>query len=81
MQPHRFPSTPAVAGLNPMSPTDILDFWFSQRLQPPWFRSTMELDTEIRQRFGRFPHRNAAFDRETTAEELAWLNSAEDFSG
>jgi len=27
------------------------------------------------QRFGRFPHRNAKFGRETTAEETEWLNS------
>lgn len=28
---------------------------------------------EIIERFGRFPHRNAALERETTAEELAFL--------
>ena len=34
-----------------VSPQDILDFWFSQRLQPHWFSSTSAIDDEIRTRF------------------------------
>lgn len=34
-----------------LSATDILDFWFSERVKPLWFRSTPEFDAEIRQRF------------------------------
>ncbi len=30
---------------------EILDFWFSDRLRPQWFKSTPELDSEIRERF------------------------------
>ncbi len=30
---------------------EILDFWFSERLRPLWFRATPELDAEIRERF------------------------------
>lgn len=30
---------------------------------------------EIVRRFGRFPHRNAVLDRQSTAEETAWLDS------
>lgn len=32
-------------------------------------------------RFGRFPHRNKILGRESTAEELAYLNSEEAFTG
>ncbi len=35
----------------------------------------------IVQRFGRFPHRNAILGRSSTAEEAAWLASAEAFHG
>lgn len=37
--------------MSPVSPQDILDFWFSPRLQPHWFNSTRELDREIAARF------------------------------
>ena len=36
---------------------------------------------EIIQRFGRFPHRNALLERESTPEELAWLASEQAFHG
>lgn len=35
----------------------------------------------IIERFGRFPHRNAILDRESTSQERAWLNSKEAFHG
>lgn len=35
----------------------------------------------IVQRFGRFPHRNAALERESTPAELEYLNSKEAFKG
>ena len=35
----------------------------------------------IIRRFGRFPHRNAILGRESTPEELAYLNSEEAFKG
>lgn len=35
----------------------------------------------IVERFGRFPHRNAILGRESTAEELVWLESSEAFKG
>ncbi len=34
-----------------------------------------EMHRDLIARFGRFPHRNAAFGRETTAEEQAYLDS------
>ena len=36
---------------------------------------------DIVQRFGRFPHRNAILGRESTEEELSYLNSPEAFTG
>lgn len=35
----------------------------------------------IVQRFGRFPHRNAHLGRQSTEDEIAWLNSKEAFTG
>lgn len=35
----------------------------------------------IVERFGRFPHRNAILGRDSTEDELAWLNSKEAFLG
>lgn len=36
---------------------------------------------EVVRRFGRFPHRNAILGRESSEDELAYLNSAEGFQG
>ncbi len=36
---------------------------------------------DIVKRFGRFPHRNALLGRETTSEEIEYLNSKEAFTG
>jgi uncharacterized protein (DUF924 family) len=36
---------------------------------------------EIVRQFGRFPHRNAALGRVSTADEIAYLNSKEAFTG
>jgi uncharacterized protein (DUF924 family) len=36
---------------------------------------------EIVRRFGRFPHRNTALGRVSTADEIAYLNSKEAFTG
>jgi uncharacterized protein (DUF924 family) len=36
-----------------MTPEEILDYWFSPRLQRHWFASTPELDAEIRQRYAK----------------------------
>lgn len=34
-----------------VSPQDILDFWYSERVQKLWFVSTPEFDEEIREKF------------------------------
>ena len=36
---------------------------------------------DIVQRFGRFPHRNAILGRDSSAEEIAWLDSPDGFKG
>ncbi|MCK5649648.1 MAG: DUF924 domain-containing protein [Gammaproteobacteria bacterium] len=34
-----------------ITPAVILDYWYSERIKKHWFRSTPELDTEIRDKF------------------------------
>ncbi len=34
-----------------ITPQSILEFWFSERVRPLWFRSTPEFDEEVRERF------------------------------
>lgn len=34
-----------------ITPDTILDYWYSERIKKHWFRSTPELDTEIRDKF------------------------------
>lgn len=35
-----------------LASTDVLDFWFSDRVRPLWFNGNADFDEEIRQRFG-----------------------------
>ena len=53
------------------SHTDILDFWFSDRIRKHWFSSTPALDQEIKKRFEPFWEKAAA------SELDAWRESAE----
>ncbi len=34
-----------------MTPEDVIDYWFSERIRKHWFSSTPEIDREIRDRF------------------------------
>ena len=47
----------------------------------PFLQRQLDVDlpshTEVLRRFGRYPHRNAHFGRETTDAERAWLDSEE----
>jgi uncharacterized protein (DUF924 family) len=52
---------------------DIIDFWFSDRVRKMWWSKDKVFDEEIRIRFGRYPHRNKIFGRESTPEEAAFL--------
>lgn len=33
---------------DPVTPNDILEFWYSEKMRPGWFASTPELDAQIR---------------------------------
>jgi uncharacterized protein (DUF924 family) len=33
------------------TPDDVLNFWFSERVEPLWFKKSAEFDREIKQRF------------------------------
>jgi uncharacterized protein (DUF924 family) len=33
------------------TPDDVLNFWFSERVKPLWFKKSDEFDREIKQRF------------------------------
>ena len=35
----------------PVDSSDVLDFWFSERVKPLWFKKKDEFDREIKQRF------------------------------
>ena len=61
---------------------DIVTFWLSDSRDGPdrasarrdwWYRGGPVVDEEIRARFGRFPHRNAVFGRDSTTEERAYM--------
>ena len=47
--PFKFRSKPA---RSKGSPIEVLEFWFSERCRPLWFRSQRRFDDEIRERFG-----------------------------
>ena len=34
-----------------ITPEDVIDFWFSERVKPFWFKKSPEFDREIKQRF------------------------------
>ena len=69
----------------------ILDYWFNGlddqcAIDPEaptvkrWFLGDEETDREIRERFGRFPHRNAILGRRSTPEEAEFLKRPDSFS-
>ena len=33
------------------TPDDVLNFWFSERVKPLWFKKSADFDREIKQRF------------------------------
>ncbi len=62
---------------------DLADQHLSVELSAPYgeeFLKYAEIHRDIIERFGRFPHRNPALGRETTAEEKAFLDEG-GFSG
>ncbi len=56
-----------------MDPKDVLAFWFADGMQKRWFRSTPELDEQIRTRFESLWHRaaNGEYDHWSASAEGA----------
>jgi uncharacterized protein (DUF924 family) len=54
-----------------MTPEEIIDYWYSERLQRHWFASTPELDAEIHQRYA------GLWERAAWGELDGWQESAE----
>ncbi|HHJ19996.1 MAG TPA: DUF924 family protein, partial [Gammaproteobacteria bacterium] len=51
-----------------LTKTDILDFWFSERVSKFWFRSTDEFDTELRMKYSPVLEDAVAGKRQAWAE-------------
>ena len=54
-----------------MNPQDIIDFWYSSNMKAAWFKSTAELDDEIKLRF------EAVWQSASQYELDAWMASPE----
>lgn len=52
-------------------PQHIIEFWFSENVRKQWFRSTSELDDEIRNRF------ESVWIKASKGELDAWMSSGE----
>ena len=52
---------------------EVLEFWFEDLSPDDWFGGGDAIDDRIRERFGRFPHRNVALGRVSTPEEIEFL--------
>jgi uncharacterized protein (DUF924 family) len=57
--------------LDTASARQILDFWFSEKVEPDWFRVNPALDQQIKQRFGDL------YELARAGELSAWLESGE----
>ena len=55
---------------DPVTPADILDFWFNALKPAQWFRASAELDARIRERFG------AAHLAASRCETFPWRDTA-----
>ncbi|MBT8429851.1 MAG: DUF924 domain-containing protein [Gammaproteobacteria bacterium] len=54
-----------------MAPHDIIDYWFAEPMRKHWFRSTPDLDTQIRVRF------EAVWRQAAGGELSAWMRTAQ----
>ena len=54
-----------------LTKTDILDFWFSERVSKFWFRSTDEFDTELRMKY------SPVLEDAVAGKRQAWAETAE----
>ena len=55
----------------PIQPDDILSYWYSEQISPFWFRSTDEIDLQIRDKF------YASWLQAKAGELDDWLNTAQ----
>ena len=46
----------------------VLAFWFQELSPAQWFKKDAQIDQQIIDRFGRYPHRNAVLGRASTPE-------------
>lgn len=56
---------------NSITPSDILDYWYSAEVKPRWFNSTPQLDEEIKTRF------SSVWEQADAGELDSWLWSPE----
>lgn len=54
-----------------MQPIDIIDYWYSERLQKQWFAATPELDNEIKESY------EPLWQQAAKGELDQWIDSAE----
>lgn len=59
------------SSLNKKTSTELINFWFSERVRPLWFNSTLEFDAELREHY--FPTYRAAL----SGELAHWADTAE----
>lgn len=55
---------------------EVIKFWFEELSPQNWFENNYDFELKhkaIIDQFGRYPHRNAILSRESTPEELAFL--------
>lgn len=55
----------------PVAPHDVIDFWFAETMRKHWFRSTPNLDAQIRERFG------TLWQQAAGGELSAWMQTAQ----
>jgi len=56
---------------NKLTPEEIVDFWFSERVKKQWFNSTSALDKEILDKYENI------WDKALTGEMDDWINHAQ----
>jgi len=54
-----------------IAPHDVIEYWFAEPMRSRWFRSTPDLDAQIRERF------ESVWQQATGGELSAWMQTAE----
>ena len=53
----------------------VLAFWFQELSPAQWFKKDAQIDQQIIDRFGRYPHRNAVLGRASTPKRSSSSSS------